>query len=749
MIIERDLQAYTVSVDDSLVTALNKISENQSRIVFCIDDAGVLVGSLSDGDVRRWLVSAGGPDLKAAIAPAVRRDCTSAAITMPAAQISALFDRRITLVPLVDERNRLVAIAVQAPHQITIGPFAISDEAPVFTIAEIGINHNGSIDTAKALVDAAREAGAHSAKFQMRDLASLYRNKGDASGAGEDLGTQYTLDLLSRFQLTNDEMFEVFDHCTDVGILPLCTAWDHDSVAALADYGIAAFKVASADLTHHGLLREMAATGRPILMSTGMSTEAEIRHAVEVLRKEGAPLALLHCNSTYPAPFRDINLHYMERLREIAECPVGYSGHERGYHVPVAAVALGARIIEKHFTLDKAAEGNDHKVSLLPHEFAAMVEQIADLEAALGTNAERAPSQGELMNRVTLAKSVVAADAIAEGTVITREVLDVKGPGRGLQPNRIEELVGRTARRSLAGGDFFYASDLDDRHVEPRPYTFRRPWGVPVRYHDAVEIVKRSTPDFIEFHLSYKDLDLDPLDFLSGPYDDVGYAVHSPDLFSGDHILNLADDDPHKRLRSIRDLQRVVDLTRELAPVFPSTQRPIVIVSMGGFSKDAPIARERRPELYERVIDALGQIDADGVEITAQTLPPFPWYLGGQLHCNLFVDPVDTAQFAVDSGLRLTFDVSHSKLAANHAKESFRDWTEILAPHTAHLHLVDAAGVDGEGLQIGEGEIDFSVLAEQVDRLAPDAWFIPEIWQGHKNGGEDFWVALERLESWF
>lgn len=749
MIIERDLRVYTVSIEESFVVALNKISENRSRIVFCVDEGGELVGSLSDGDVRRWLVSMGGSDLQAPIAPAVRRDCTSARISDPVAEISTLFDRGVSLIPLVDERRRLVAVAVEAPDQISIGPFVIADDAPVFTIAEIGINHNGSLDTAKALVDAAKEAGAHSAKFQMRDLASLYRNRGDATDdAAEDLGTQYTLDLLSRFQLTKDEMFEVFDHCTDVGILPLCTAWDHDSVQALADYGIAAFKVASADLTHHALLRDMASVGRPILMSTGMSTEPEIRQAVDVLRQDGAPFALLHCNSTYPAPFRDVNLHYMARLQEIAQCPVGYSGHERGHHVPLAAVALGARIIEKHFTLDKTAEGNDHKVSLLPAEFAAMVEQIADVEASLGSGGERAPSQGELMNRVTLAKSVVAADAIAEGTVIERDMLDVKGPGRGLQPNRIGELVGRAVRRDVAAGDFFYPSDLDDAHVEPRPYTFRRPWGVPVRYHDTVEIVKRAAPEFVEFHLSYKDLELDPRDFLEGTYD-CGYAVHSPDLFAGDHILNLADDDPEKRERSVRDLQRVVDLTRALAPIFPATERPVVIVSMGGFSKDAPIPKERRPELYERVIEALGRLDDDGVEVVAQTLPPFPWYLGGQLHCNLFVDPVDTAQFAVDSGRRLCFDVSHSKLAANHAKESFRDWTEILAPHAAHLHLVDAAGVDGEGLQIGDGEIDFSVLAEQLDRLAPDAWFIPEIWQGHKNGGEDFWIALERLEAWF
>ncbi|MEZ5182436.1 MAG: N-acetylneuraminate synthase family protein [Acidimicrobiales bacterium] len=639
-------------------------------------------------------------------------------------------------------------MAVAAPDHLTIGTATISDDSPCFTIAEIGNNHNGDLGAALALVDAAREAGASAAKFQMRDMDALYRNRGRAGDAAEDLGTQYTLDLLSRFQLSPDQLFTVFDHCTSVGILPLCTAWDLESARRLDDYGIAAFKLASADLTNHELLGAVAEMGRPVIASTGMSEEHEIRQAVEVLRGAGSAFVLLHCNSTYPAPFRDVHLRYLERLRAIGECPVGYSGHERGYHVPIAAVALGAKVIEKHLTLDPTQEGVDHKVSLLPEEFAAMVRSIAEVEEALGVAGVRTPTQGELMNRVTLAKSVVARTPIEAGTAIERRHLEVKGPGRGLQPNRIDALVGRVARRRFEPGDFFFPSDLEDEPPAPRPYRFRRPWGVPIRHHDAASIIKRAEPDFVEFHLSYRDMEVDPAEFLQGPYD-CGYAVHCPDLFSGDHILNLADSDADRRARSIVDLQAVVDLARGLRPYFPSTERPTVIVTLGGFTKDRPLDPSRRPELYEMVIDGLAQVDDDDVEIVAQTLPPFPWLLGGQWHHNLFVEPEDTVGFCRDSGYRLCLDVSHTKLAANHAKASFRDWTEVLAPHTAHLHIVDAAGVDGEGLQVGEGEVDFAVLAEQVDRLAPGVPFIPEIWQGHRNGGEDFWIALERLEAWF
>lgn len=631
---------------------------------------------------------------------------------------------------------------------LRIGPFTIGPDSPCLVIAEIGLNHNGCLERAKRLVDAAARAGADCAKFQMRHLDRLYANGGDPDDSREDLGSQYVLNLLSRFQLDTEAMYRVFDHCRDRGLLPLCTPWDIPSVETLEAYGMAAYKVASADLTHPELLERIAATGKPMLVSTGMSTEAEIREAVGLLERLGAAFALLHCVSTYPAPYKDIRLPYLDRLAAIGRCPVGYSGHERGYAVALGAVARGAKVIEKHFTLDRELEGNDHKVSLLPGEFQAMTAGIRAIEAALGEAGPRALGQGERMNRETLAKSLVAARALRAGEVITPEAVTARSPGTGLQPNRRGQLLGRRAARDIPAGSCFFESDLHDHAVRPRPYRFRRPWGLPVRYHDFDALRRLSNPDFVEFHLSYKDLELDPARFLEGPYD-LGLVVHSPDLFVGDHLLNLAEADPAGRRRSIRALQKVVDLTRTLAPRFRRAGRPLVVASLGGFSRDRALAEAERPALYERVARALAEIDAVGVEIVPQTLPPFPWYLGGQLHCNLFVDPRDTAGFCRDHGYRLCLDVAHTKLAATHLGVDFGDCVERLAPLAAHLHLVDAAGVDGEGLQIGEGEVDFPALARRLERRAARAGFIPEIWQGHKGLGEGFWTALERLERWF
>lgn len=639
---------------------------------------------------------------------------------------------------------------------VRIGDRTLGPGHPAFLIAEIGINHNGSLDLAKRLVDVSADAGADCVKFQMRDMKALYR-QGDGSSAGEDLGPQYTLDLLSKFSLTNDELFEAFDHARARGIEVMCTPWDRPSVDALVGYGLPALKIASADLTNHDLVSYAAATGVPLILSTGMSSEEEIVETARLVRESGTPFVMLHCQSTYPAPFKDVNLRYMARIGELAGCLVGYSGHERGFHVPLAAVALGASVIEKHVTVDRGMEGNDHKVSLLPDELAAMVRQTRELEEAMGSAAPRAVSTGEMMNRVNLAKSLVAARRIEPGEVVAAADVDVKSPGRGLQPNALSRLVGRTMRRPIDAGDFFYATDLSDAVAQGRDHEFRRPWGLPVRYHDWPGLTEQATPDFLEFHFSYKDLDI-PLEDAFGGVEaplPFHFACHSPDLFAGDFLLNLASTDDDHWERSIAELQRVIDITRSMKAWFTTPLvdgaevDPVVICSLGGFTTDAFVGQDELPAMYARVEEGLKRIDDSGVRLCAQTLPPFPWYMGGQLYCNLFVRAQDTADFAAANGRRLCYDVSHSRLAATWSGVPFETYTELLAPHTDHLHLVDGRGVDGEGVQVGEGDIDWPRLAQQLDDLAPGVGFIPEIWQGHVNRGEGFWTALERLEAWF
>lgn len=740
-----NIAPFIVFEGETVMTALEKMNRNKSKVVFVVGEGGILQGSLTDGDFRRWLTAASEFDLNVRIETLANPAPRSVRKGTPPAEIIPLFGQGVDVVPVIDDARRVVAIAKRSSGVFRVGEREISATAPAFIIAEVGNNHNGSVALAKELSKIAAEAGADCVKFQMRNMDALYKMAGK-SDSSADLGAQYTHDLLSRFQLTNDELFEVFDYCKLIGILPLCTPWDATSLALLEDYGMPAYKVASADFTNHTFLEEIARTGKGMFCSTGMSTEAEIVRTNTFLREIGADYVLLHCNSTYPTPFKDVQLKYLNRLAEITGRPIGYSGHERGVSVPVAAVAIGAKVIEKHITVDKSMEGNDHKVSLLPHEIDDMVRMIREVEESLGTANERVITQGEMINRETLAKSIIASRPIAKGQRIERESLDIKSPGQGLQPIYLEQLIGKEAKRDFDPGAYFFDSDLADEVAEPRPYHFDRPFGVPVRYHDYGKLIHLSNLDFVEFHLSYQDLELDFRDFFDTVQEGMGFAVHSPELFSGDHILDLTSDDPAYRARSISELNRVCAITRELKTLFPATETPAIVVNAGGFSENSFLSPEARPALYDRVAAALAEIDTSGVAIAIQTMPPFPWHFGGQRHHNLFVHPAEIDAFCSAHGVKVCFDSSHTLMASNHGGWSFYDNLEKILKHTIHMHIVDAQGVDGEGVQIGEGDMDFHALWEAMADHAPGVSFIPEVWQGHKNNGEGFWHALDFLE---
>jgi sialic acid synthase SpsE/sugar phosphate isomerase/epimerase len=628
---------------------------------------------------------------------------------------------------------------------IRIGTRSIGNGQPCYVIAEIGNNHNGDFDRAIALVDAAVAAGADCAKFQMRKLDEVYRAS-SLSGKDDDLAVEYTLDLLRRFELTTEQQRRVAAYCASKNIQYLCTPWDASSVATLETFGVQAYKVASADLTNLPLLAKLAATGKTLIVSTGMSTSDEIRAAAKFLDDRSTPYVLLHCQSTYPAALHNIHLRFMETLREIHPF-IGYSGHERGIAVSIGAVAMGAAVIERHITLDREMEGPDHAASLEPEEFRALVSGIREVETARGEKlAERALSQGELINRENLAKSLVAARDIAAGTVVAESDVAVKSPGQGLSPLKMPALIGRRLNRAMARDDYFFQSDLADGAATARRYRFDRPWGVPVRYHDTQRFLEICQPDIIEFHLSYSDMERDPAAYLSGTYD-LGFVVHAPELFAGSKLMDLATSDEGLRRYSLEQTQAVIDITRGLKKFFPKTKRPPIVANIGGFTMDEPLSAERKAECYRIFAASLAELDLDGAELIPQTMAPFPWHFGGQRHQNIFIFPDESAAFCAKHDLRMCVDISHTKLAANHFGFDFAEGLARLGPHTAHLHFGDAKGLDGEGLQIGEGEIDFDEIGALLRKHAPDASFIPEIWQGHKNMGEGFWTALERLEG--
>ena len=320
----------------------------------------------------------------------------------------------------------------------------------VYVIAEAGVNHNGSFELACKLVDAAKEAGVDCIKFQTfksKNLVSHNAQKADYQKTTTGDGSQ--VDMLKKLELSYDEFIALKEYCDKVGITFLSTPFDFESIDFLNSIDMPFWKIPSGEVTNLPYLIALAKTGKPVVMSTGMCEMDEIEAAIKVLRENGTTdIKLLHCNTEYPTPFEDVNLKAMQTIQGAFDLEVGYSDHTKGIEVPVAAVALGATVIEKHFTLDRNMEGPDHKASLEPHELAAMVSCVRHIEQALG-NGDKTPSPSEKKNIAIARKSIVAKRAIKAEEELTEENITVKRPGIGISPMRWFDVIGTKAARDF------------------------------------------------------------------------------------------------------------------------------------------------------------------------------------------------------------------------------------------------------------------------------------------------------------
>lgn len=321
-------------------------------------------------------------------------------------------------------------------------------------IAEAGVNHNGSLAIAKKLVEAAADAGVDYVKFQTFKANSIvakntalaeYQKK----NTGDEAKSQY--EMLRDLELSEDDHLKLIEYCREKGVKFLSTAFDMESVRFLNSLNLDFWKIPSGEITNFPYLRYIAGYGGKVIMSTGMCTVRDIGEAISVLTRFGIrhnDITLLHCNTEYPTPMKDVNLKAMVEMRETFGLTIGYSDHTTGIEVPIAAVALGAEIIEKHFTLDRTMKGPDHAASLEPEELKSMVRSIRNIEAALGTG-KKDISESERKNMVVARKSIIASKFISKGETFTEENLSTKRPGLGISPMRWDEVKGLKAKRDF------------------------------------------------------------------------------------------------------------------------------------------------------------------------------------------------------------------------------------------------------------------------------------------------------------
>lgn len=332
-------------------------------------------------------------------------------------------------------------------------------------IAEAGVNHNGSLELAKQLVDAAAAAGADYVKFQTfkaESLVSKSAQKADyqVKNTGSADNSQYA--MLKKLELDQDMHKTLIGYCQHKGIAFLSTAFDLESIELLYNLGIDVFKVPSGEITNLPYLQKIGSLGKPVILSTGMATLGEIEAALQVLTEAGASIdtiTVLHCNTEYPTPMHDVNLKAMLGIQQAFKVKVGYSDHTVGIEVPIAAVALGATCIEKHFTLDKSMEGPDHKASLEPAELSAMVAAIRNIEQALGDGVKK-PSPSEAKNKPIARKSIHIAHSLPAGHTLSISDLSMKRPGHGITPMDMERVLGKVTTRALQQDDLLQWSDI-------------------------------------------------------------------------------------------------------------------------------------------------------------------------------------------------------------------------------------------------------------------------------------------------
>jgi len=323
----------------------------------------------------------------------------------------------------------------------------------VLIISEAGVNHNGSLETAKQLVDVASEAGADIVKFQTFSadrLVTISANKAEYQNQTTDASESQHA-MIQKLELSREMHEDIIAYCKQCNIEFFSTGFDTQSIDMLVDLGLEQFKIPSGEITNLPYLRHIGKFGKPVILSTGMAILGEIEAALDVLESSGTQrknITVLHCNTEYPTPMEDVNLRAMIGIKEAFGVAVGYSDHTLGNEVPVAAVALGATVIEKHFTLDRTLPGPDHKASLEPEELKAMVQAIRNIEKALGDGIKR-PSPSEMKNKPIARKSLVAVIAIRAGECFTDTNLAVKRPGTGISPMRWDEVIGRTAMRDF------------------------------------------------------------------------------------------------------------------------------------------------------------------------------------------------------------------------------------------------------------------------------------------------------------
>lgn len=617
-----------------------------------------------------------------------------------------------------------------------------------YIIAEIGINHNGSLDTALNLIHKAYEAGVDAVKFQKRNLTQIYSSKILNDSNSAEWNFEYLIPLLQEVELSKKDYLIINKTCKNLNLDLIVTPMDEESAEFVSTLDIVAFKIASADMTNLSLIKKCSSYNKPIIISTGMWSEEDIKRCVKYYKQNNIQYTLLLANSTYPSPYEDIGLYFLNKLKKLSNV-VGYSGHERDTFIPIAAVTLGAQIIEKHITLDRNQKGPDHKASMLPNKWKEMVRNIRFLEKSLTD--KKYINQAETLNKEAFAKSAVALKDLPKGHILVIQDIKFQSPGKGIFEHEITDYLGKELKKSIPIGKYISKEGFKDTIPikEWKKFNFSKRWGIKCRFHDY-KLYKELKAPVMEFHCSETDLDID---FNEKNYNSE-LIIHAPEIIDRE-LVNICSKDERIAQKSLDIIQRSIDKTIEISKGWPKS-KPKMVVHLGGMSLDlldkTSYGLNKLSTHDEMITIAIHNFkrlkyDRDLIDIIPENLPPRPWYLGGEWFQYGFAPFSDMIRFCKETGVKMTYDICHAKLQCNLEKISLTEYTKQVMPYVAHMHISDAVGLNGEGVQIYGGEIDFQSIFNEA--MNYDYSWVTEIWSGHLYNGSGTYKAMCDLETNF
>ncbi len=757
--IDNSIEKFSIKNSYTIRDAIQAFSKSKGLPLIVTNSRNELIGTLSNGDIRKFLSKK-----EATLEESIDKSLNPNPHYVFSSDDKSIIELELSkeetrILPIIEKDRKLISVAYLAEINFKLKERNITYKSDsIYMIAEIGVNHNGSILEGYKLVDEAFNAGFDAIKLQFRSnntYGNFYNNY------DIDLGTEYIINELERTNLNYADEQKLCDYIKSKGIDFIGTPFDDEALIRLKSFKPDLIKIASCDLTNFLLLEKCVKTEIPLILSTGMSNETEIIQTNRYLEKFSSNFAFLHCNSTYPTPIEDVQLKYINRLREITQKIIGYSSHDGNQIIPLAAIAAGAQIIEIHITSNKYAKGTDHMASLELSELKAFIQSARLISQSLGVSKPRIPSQGELINKISLGKSLCYKKNLTKDHIVNPEKdFTLRSPGEGIPAIKKNEFNNLTLKKDVKIFDQIKYNDFKENNyteIKLDPSIKRSlesvRWGVPVRYRDIEKMNDIFDPPLFEIHLSSKDLIYPIKNIDRNILKEKELIIHAIEQYHDGFILDLVSDEQSIIDESFKRLRLLNEHCKKIKEIFNFNKEIKLVLNCGGYSVNSFLSKEKVIKKENLLINNLNKIKKILGEFTIipQTMPPYPWHQGGRSFHNLLRSTESLLKMSKDTELQICLDFSHTYMECRYQKISFNNEVKKLLMISSHLHISDSSSTSNEGLNIDEGNIDFEYIFKLIkdkETFKKEFSFIPEVWQGHLNNAEGFKLAINRIGNY-